>query len=147
MNSVQSQFPHSEWAYSDQDRAAYAELRARLERVAKSKRTVTYSDLVAGVQFNIGTVNDGQPYSIDVHDWTPLDRSILGDFLGALAEESYRSGGYLASALAVGAMEKQPTEPFFKWSKELGLLTDNSEQGRLAFWIEHLNKAYADYGA
>lgn len=125
---------------------ALEELRARLQATARQEQTITYSELVAGVTFHIDSVRDGRPFQIDIHSWQDLDRAIIGDFLGRLAQDSYLSDGFMASALAVSVATQAPSRSFFKWAKEIHLLKEDTESGRIVFWMEQLKQAHAKYG-
>lgn len=133
----------TQWVYSDQDTQALDKLRSLLQKTARKKTVITYSELVGGITFNIDSINNGQPYQIQTDHWQDLDRVIIGDFLGKLASESYRDYGFMISALSVDASTMSPSMYFFRWAKELGLLKDDSEEGRDIFWNMQLQKAYA----
>ena len=50
-----------------------------------------------------------------------LYRAILGEFLGYISMLSYRKAKFMASELAVKT-EFKPSDHFFKWMKDLGML-------------------------
>lgn len=142
MDKISAKLEDTKWVYSDQDTQALDKLRSLLQRTARKKTIITYSELVEGITFNIDSVNDGHPFQIHTDPWQDLDRVIIGDFLGKLASESYRDYGFMISALSVNATTMSPSKYFFRWAKELGLLKDNSEEGRDIFWNTQLQKAY-----
>ena len=146
MDAVTRQLVSCEWKYAPQDPAALEELTRRIEDAARREGLINYSDLVQGLTFHLSTVNDGRPFEIDTHSWTELHRRILGGFLGSIAANSYVEHGFLASAVAVSKETRNPSEPFFAWAHGLGLLEDNTELGRLAFWNDQLKRAYRTYG-
>lgn len=133
------------WKYADKDPAAKAELASRIAQAGRELRLITYSDLVRGVQFHLSNVRGAEPFEIDVEDWTGLDRAIVGEFLGSISEDSYREGGFLATALVVNKSELKPSDQFFIWMKELGVLPNTREDTVLLFWIEQVNLAHQWY--
>jgi hypothetical protein len=133
------------WSYAGKDPHALEALEKRIADAGHRETIVTYSDLVRGVEFRLPTVQNGMPHQIDVRSWSGLDRSIIGEFLGYLSTQSYTRYGFMASALAVDSLNHQPSSLFFEWMYEIRALTSNTEDGRLRFWVEHLNKAYAHY--
>lgn len=145
MDEVDRRLAATTWTFAEQDHGALLELTRRLIDAARRRDLITYSDLVLGVTFYLSTVNDGQPFQIDPSSWSEIDRAILGDFLGCIAAHSYADHRFLASAVAVSKEDRCPTEPFFKWAHTLGLLTDNTVDGRLVFWTNQVNHAYEVY--
>lgn len=145
MDKIAQQLASYEWRFARQDPAALRELTRRIEEAASREGTITYSVLVQGVTFHLPTVNDGHPFEVDTHSWNELQRAILGDFLGSIAASSYLQHGFFASAVAVSKDTGNPSEPFFKWVSNLGLLKDNSELGRLAYWSDQLKRAHRTY--
>jgi hypothetical protein len=124
-----------DWGFGDSDPAALAEIKRRISvRARTSRPQQNYSELVSGIVFRLPTVNSGDPYEIDVHDWQSLDRQILGKFLGRVNTDSYRAGRFFASAIAVQADTGTPSEPFYELALESGFLRDDKEDDRLEFW-------------
>jgi hypothetical protein len=135
-----------EWVYADADPSAKAELQRRIEAAGRKLKLITYSDLVRGVTFCLPTVRQGAPFQIEIDDWTGLDRAILGNFLGAISAETYQTGQFLATALVVNKAEFKPSDQFFKWMEELGVLPNLKEDTILAFWADQVNRAHNWYG-
>jgi hypothetical protein len=145
MDDLATKLGAIKWRYADQDAAAKAELARRIGAKGRKLGLVTYSDLVRGVTFRLPNVNNGVPFQIDTDEWTGLHRAILGDFLGAISADSYREAGFLATALVVNKLEYTPSDQFFKWMEELGVLPDLREDTVLAFWAQQVNKAHNWY--
>lgn len=145
MDALATQLSAMEWKYATQDPAAKSELTRRIAAAGKRLGMITYSDLVRGIVFRVATVNGGQPYEIDVQDWSGFDRVFIGDFLGAISAESYVEAEFLATALVVNKLEFKPSDHFFDWMVGLGVLRPNDEDAVLAFWIEHVNRAHNWY--
>lgn len=125
------------WVYADGDAKARQEIVRRIATVGKTKDDfITYSTLVSGITFKLGNVNNGKPFEIT--DWTDLDRAIIGSFLGRVAADSYREGGFLSSALVIGVDANGPGEGFYSLAEEAGLLNSSDETSRLQFWIEQI---------
>jgi hypothetical protein len=51
----------------------------------------------------------------------------------------------MASALVIGRDESKPSESFFQWMEELGVLPDLHEMTVLKFWSEQVKKAHQWY--
>ena len=134
-----------EWAYAENDPASLSILRDRITEVGRNFGLISYSDLVKGVQFSFPNINDGKPFQIYSHDWSGLDRRIIGDLLGYLSMESYLDAGFMASALVIGREQSKPSYSFFEWMKELNVLPDTSEETILVFWAEQVKKAHQWY--
>ena len=145
MDSVEEKLAEMEWPFVDSDPAALEELTRRVADAGRGRCLVTYSDLVRGVRFCLPNVRQGEPFEIDVEEWTGQDRQIVGDFLGAISAESYRRGRFFASALVVGKVQSQPSGHFFEWMEQLGVLPNLREDTVLAFWAEQVNKAHRWY--
>lgn len=133
------------WRYGDKDPEALAILEGRIAEAGRKLSLITYSDLVKGVEFHLPNVRDGEAYYISIHDWSGLDRAILGDFLGYISTRSYLEAGFMASALVVNKAEYKPSEQFFEWLERLGVLPDTNEDTVLAFWADQVNKAHKWY--
>lgn len=146
MDSTLAKLQDINWRWATQDSTAQAEIEHRIIARARKQGLITYSDLVAGIDFDIPSVNGGQPFRIDVHHWSVLDRALLGDFLGYTSSRSYEKAGFMISALVVNQDEYAPSWHFFEWMKQLDILPDTSEQTVLAFWAEQVHKAHQWFG-
>jgi hypothetical protein len=133
------------WPYSDACPDAVAELGRRVAAVGKRRDLIHYSKLVAGLELRIPTVAGGAPFELGVPEWSEQDRNILGDLLGSLSLESYRRGGFLASALVTAKGTQEPGEGFWNFVEELGLMTSSSPTRRLMFWSEQVRLAHDWY--
>lgn len=103
---------------------------------------ITYSDLVRGIRFTVPSLHTGKPFEIHVHDWTDLDRALVGDFLGLVSARSYERAKFMASALVVSKGEYRPSWHFFQWMETLDVLPNLQDDTVLAFWAEEVNKAH-----
>lgn len=144
-NAIVAKMIDNEWKWADQDLNAVIELEKRIAKAGKNKAVLTYSELVKGIEFNLPTINGGKPYKINVHDWSDLDRAIVGDFLGYISTRSYKDHGFMASVLVVNVGEQMPSEMFFRWMQYLELVPDGKPSSRERFWIAELKKAYLWY--
>lgn len=127
----------------DVDPQALDEVRRRLARTRLGRTVITYSDLVSGIAFHHASFWP-HPHIIDTHDWTGLDRQMIGGVLARLSVESLRRRGYLIGALVVEKAEPKPSKVFFDWLYDTGVITDGSEVGYERFWVEQMNLAHAD---
>lgn len=132
------------WDY-DKDASAQAALRQRIEDVGRRFGLISYSNLVKGIDFHFPNINNGRAYRITTHDWSGLDRRIVGDCLGSISRESYLNHGFMASALVVARQESKPSDIFFGWMEDLGVLPNLREETVLAFWVEQVKKAHHWY--
>jgi len=133
------------WPYSDGDPAALREIGRRIAAVGARRDLIHYSKLVAGLELRMTIVGDGVPFELGVPEWSDLDRSILGDFLGRLSLESYQRGGFLASALVTAKGTQEPGEGFWSFVSEMGTFTSTSANRRLMFWSEQVRLAHDWY--
>lgn len=134
-----------DWQYEPKDPAALNELKGRIADIGERFSLISYSDLVKGVDFSYPNINDGRTYRISVYEWTGLNRRILGDCLGYISMESCKEAGFMASALVIGRNESMPSEIFFNWMKDLGVLPDTRDDTKDRFWIEQVNYAHQWY--
>ena len=98
-----------------------------------------------GIEFQISSINNGQPFRLNVAGWTGQDRHIIGQFLGKLSCESYEEHGFMANALVVDAVEGRPSKNFFGWMEYVEAIPDKSEKEILRFWAEQVQKAHTWY--
>jgi hypothetical protein len=125
------------------DVATIAELKSRIARRARTARSLqTYSELVHDVVFQLPSVNNGEPFEIT--EWTGPNREIIGDYLGQIAADSYRAGGFLAAALVVQQEHGElgePSRPFFHLATRVGLLHGDSRGERSQFFWQQTQAA------
>jgi hypothetical protein len=145
MDAILAQMEAVNWNYADKDPAAREVLRTRIQNAAKQTKMLRYSELAEGVEFRLPQIRGGDPYYITTWDWTGLDRKIIGEFLGYLSMESWREGQFMVSALVIGGLEHQPSDQFFAWMKELGVLPNVKKDTVYAFWSEQVKKAFDFY--
>lgn len=145
MDPILTQMEAVNWTYADKDPAALAELRKRLQAAARKTKMLRYSELADGVEFRLPQIKGGDPYYITTWDWSGLDRRIIGEFLGYLSMESWREGQFMISAIVIGGVDYQPSDHFFEWMKELGVLSNLKQETVFAFWSEQVKKAFAFY--
>jgi hypothetical protein len=145
MDPILAQMQAVNWTYADKDPAALAELRKRLEDAGRRTKLLRYSELAQGVVFHLPQIRGGTSYEITTWDWSGLDRRIIGEFLGYLSMESWQETQLMVSALVVSGIEYQPSEIFFEWMKQLGVLPNLREETVLAFWSDQVKKAFAYY--
>jgi hypothetical protein len=145
MDPLLAKLKSFDWPYPDADDESYQEIKQRIAVAGKKRRLLTYSQLVQGIEFQILSVNDGQPFRMNVNGWTGLDRHIIGQFLGKLSCESYEQYGFMANALIVDAVESRPSKSFFDWMAYVEAIPDKSEKEILRFWAEQVQKAQQHY--
>lgn len=144
-DSIAAKLEEFEWRWADKDGRALAMLEERLASTGKSRGLITYSDLVRGVRFKVSSLHGGKPFEIHVHDWTDLDRALIGDFLGFVSSRSYSRAGFMASALVVSKSEYKPSWHFFQWMETLDIVPDLDDETVLAFWAGEVHKAHKWY--
>lgn len=145
MDTVGQALAAIKWHYADKDERARMQLSERLAERGRKERTLTYSELVDGVEFRLPNVNGGQPFQIGGSEWTDLDRALLGDFLGYISMESYEAGGFFASAVVVSKATGEPSEGFRVLMRQVGLLRSSKPDAALMLWSAELKKAYEWY--
>jgi hypothetical protein len=143
--AILSKMEAMRWSWADKDQRAVQELTDRIVEAGQRRKMIPYSELVAGVVFEVPTIQQGQPYTIDTSEWEGLDRALLGEFLGIISTQSYRAGGFYATAIVVGKSENMPSEHFFDWMESLGVLPDTKEDTVLRFWAEQVILAHEYY--
>jgi len=146
MDSTLAKLHEVQWRWATQDPASQQEIERRIGERARKQGLITYSDLVRDIDFEIPSVNEGRPFRIDVHDWSILDRAVLGDLLGYTSSRSYQKAGFMISALVVNRDEFAPSWHFFEWMKQLDVLPDTNEQTVLAFWADQVHQAHVWFG-
>jgi hypothetical protein len=141
MDAIEKQMNEINWPYAENDPDALAEVKKRIENTGREEDLITYSELVKGITFHLPNVNKGQPFQIDIHQWSILDRAILGEFLGYISMLSYRKAKFMASALVISGKSdyNRPSEHFFDWMKKLGILAGRDADD---FWQEQVRKAH-----
>ncbi|MCK9418280.1 MAG: hypothetical protein M0R70_02760 [Nitrospirae bacterium] len=130
------------WKWADKDPNALQVLEGRIADAGSMLGIVVYSDLVRGIDFHVPTVNNGNAYRIQTHEWSGFDRGLIGEFLGYISMRSYCEHGFMASALVVNKIEFKPSDHFFQWMETLNVLPDTTDDTVLKFWIEEVNKAH-----
>jgi hypothetical protein len=147
MDPIDKKLQEIKWQWADKDLEALAMLEARIARTGHDLGLITYSALVDGVKFQVPGLRDGKPFEIHVHEWTELDRALIGDFLGLISARSYARAKFMASALVVSRGEFRPSPHFFKWMETLDVLPNLKEDTVLAFWAKEVNKAHKFYSS
>jgi hypothetical protein len=146
MDPIEQRLDAVVWEYADQDLAAIDELTRRISDTGRKFGLISYTDLVSGVPFHYPNINSGQPHFISVFgEWSGLDRRIIGDCLGYVSMQSYKEAKFMASALVIARKESKPSDIFFEWMKELGVLPNTNEATILKFWSEQVSKAHHWY--
>ncbi len=144
-DAIAAKMMDHKWEWADQDLDAVISLEERIAETGKNGDLIPYSDLVRGVLFNLPTVND-KPFYITSHDWTGLNRKILGDFMGYISTRSYVAHGFMASVLVVNKIgDQKPSDIFFRWMQSLGVLPDGKPSTRDKFWSDEVKKAHRWY--
>jgi hypothetical protein len=134
-----------EWSFGDKDPGALSTLEQRIAETGRSLGLITYSELVADVVFHLPNVRNGEAFKINTHQWTGLDRAVLGDFLGYISTRSYQNAGFMASALVVNGKDYRPSDHFFEFMRWLEVLPDTLDSTISRFWIDQVNKAHNWY--
>ena len=145
MDRVAEQLLRFTWPYADQDPDALATIAKRVADAGRQETLITYTNLVKGLDICVSTVNGGQAFRLGVPEWTELHRAIIGDFLGRLCVDTYLDGGFMGSALVVGADTMQPSQGYRDFMRKVGLLTGPSEEEFLNHWAPETRKAYNWY--
>ena len=146
-DAVMEKLDRIEWPWADKDFEALEAIEARIADVGCRLALITYSDLVRGIRFNVPSLHAGKSFEINVHDWTDLDRALIGDFLGLASTRSYKKAQFMASALVVSKGECKPSWHFFQWLEKLDILPDLDDDTVMAFWANEVNKAHVWYTA
>jgi hypothetical protein len=141
---ILSKFRQITWHYGDKDPGALGALEERVADAGRKRKLLTYSELVAGVRFNLPNVRDGERV-IDIGDWSDLDRAIVGSFLGFMSLRSYEAAGFFASALVVSKLDGSPSEGFYSLLKDLGLVASSRTDKAMYIWADHVAKAHTWY--
>jgi hypothetical protein len=69
----------------------------------------------------------------------------VGHILGEINEEEHGKGKPMLSAVVINAVEKTPGEGFFRLAEKLDKYHGSTEQDRMDFWREELQKVYANW--
>ena len=130
------------WVYATRDMKALDEMRQRLFETGSKFGLISYTDLVKGITMQMKGVHDGQSFQITPDSWCGLYRKIVGDMLGYLSLESYTNYGYWSSALVIGRVNSQPSDIFFQWMVDLGVIDGKDDKYVLPFWSMQVHKAH-----
>ena len=144
MDKVRQAFGRMKWSFAPDDPSALAQLERRIERSGKRGKTLTYSELADGVEFDLPGFSN-RPYHIDIHNWTELDRKLIGDFLGYISMRSYQRSGVFASALVVNKDDHLPGPGFYGLLADLGVISSKDDVRGPIVWGEHVEKAKAAF--
>lgn len=146
MDEVEKRFDAINWEYADKDLNAIAALEARIETAGKKFGLISYSDLVAGLPFHYPNISGGAPHFITNYgEWTGLDRKIIGDCLGFISMATYKKAKFFGSAIVIARLESKPSDIFFRWMKEMGVLKSTKEDDVLIFWANQVKRAHHWY--
>ncbi len=135
------------WPYADGAGKAVTEVADRIARTARRGGTISYSDVVKGIELRLPNVEHGHPFELGVPEWRDLDRAILGEILGKISLDMYAKHGILASAVVTSKTSGEPSEGFWLLVEELGLFRSRDETARVLFWADELRKAQEWYVA
>ena len=147
MDSVEQAYAAMRWHYADAAPEVRTEFLRRIRFRARKERTITYADLVEGVEIRLPNVHGGAAFFLGNPEWTDLDRAILGELLGYLSMESYEQGRIFASAVVVSSTTGEPSEGFRTMMRQLGRLKSSSADEAVLLWSDELRKAYEWYAA
>lgn len=151
------------WQYATHDPIACADLATALGRSCRRGRTITYAELARGVTFRLPSINQGQPYIIDIQNQSrisPRDQHILDDFLCFLSLQSVKGASILASANVIDPSDRRgASNGFFETARVLGYhqaddarlagrqYDSKAEMRNIMFWNQELKKVYAWFAA
>ena len=118
-------------------------LRVMLERIGSAAKkpgggTITYSDLVAGVQFRKGD----RLFAIGRRGFTPNNRRFLSSLLGHLSKDTYLTGNFFAGAMVVDKKTQEPGRLFYRFAREMGVQIENNREAEREFWKSQRLKAH-----
>jgi len=102
----------------------YQVIYERLKEVAKSRRTITYSELAPLARLNMSNAPD---------------RTEIARILDEISNYEYDHGRPLLSAVVIRKDTNLPGSGFFTLARELGLLTGDDKDG---FYRDELNRVY-----
>jgi hypothetical protein len=148
MDPILEKMLATEFLYSNEDIDSVIELEERIASYARKRQLITYSQLVEGVTFHFSSIKNGASYTIDIQDWTGIDREIIGNLLGFISTRSYQAHGFMLSALVVNKKESKPSEEFFKWMRRLNVLPNLNDETVFSFWGQQIilvNKYYSNH--
>ena len=128
------------WPYADGAGEAIARISERIARTARRGSTISYSEVVKGIELRLPNVERGHPFELGVPEWRDLDRAILGEILGKISLDTYAKHGFLASAVVTSKSSGEPSEGFWLLVEELGLFRGRDETARVLFWADELRK-------
>jgi hypothetical protein len=145
MDAVEQAFANMRWHYAAGAPEARAEFVRRIRERARRGATISYPELVDGVEIQLPNVHGGAPFYLGNPEWTDLDRAILGELLGYISMESYREAGIIASSVVVSSTTREPSEGFRVMMRQLGKLRSGRADEALMMWSSELAKAQEWY--
>lgn len=101
-----------------------------LIQVAKRKSVINYTDLLkrSGVRLDMSN---------------PYDRGVLGNLLGDISWNEVKEGRPMLSSVAIHAGDFKQGQGFFDLAEELYAITFLSEDAKLKFGMDEMNKTHA----
>lgn len=121
----------STWGYSQSEWDSTRDwVGRRLRRVAKAGGTITYGALCREMQAD-------HMLSLEPHS------SALAGLLGQVNVLEYEAARPLLSSVVVQADDPVPGDGFWRFVRVLGIDPGSSEQARLRFWVEELNRCHS----
>lgn len=141
MNPINETFANNlesfESEYAQYDRKTVEILKERIFKYARYSNPISYSKFVSGITFYI----NGEKHIIDTHNWTGLDRRIVGDYLFQILKDQYRELGILSTMIVFSQDSQEPSEIVQNWLKEIGAYTGDWED----FWVKESAKVVEYY--
>jgi hypothetical protein len=137
----------SGWPYAcNETTDAVQEMADRIARTGRLNASlISYSNLVSGISFQFTNIEHNSPFVIDVQHWEGLHRRLVGDCLGYISYLSYRDYDFMASSLVAGLTTNQPSDLFFEWMEEIGVINNTKQATVEAFWVDQVKKSVAWY--
>jgi len=123
--------------YAQHDSETVELLKKRISEYASHGTPVSYSLLVSGITFYI----NGDKYIIDTHNWSGLDRRIVGDYLFQIIKDEYRKLGILSTMIVFSQESQEPSQIVQDWLKEIGAYRGDW----LKFWSGETKKVVEYY--
>lgn len=129
---------------ADADGCATRQIADRMGLAARSRKLLTYAELVRGIQFQgLPGAQPAELRSMDINGGTlsEVDREIADEIAIFLSIIAYRHASILPNAVIVD-QRRQPSRGFFAAVQAVGLSCTNRRDERHFFWASETRRVF-----
>lgn len=136
---VVASLAESNGAFSITNQEAMDALYERIAMAGRTRKMLSYSELVRGIKFECAEVSD-KPFEIFAFDWQGPMRRMIGYALARITERTILDAGCIITTVIIDNTNNTPSRILFEWLHDMGIIPDLEENTILAFWATHVTK-------